>query len=239
MELDANLPPTPPDLPPGRLLARKEQVMEAFHTHHDAPARRRRRRLLALGTATALLVGGSATTAYALLKPEPVTRMSGIACFNDASLDSDAAVINLEGRDPIEACRQLWQEGAMGRSRKAPDLIACVYPGGGLAIVPGKDPAKCEKIGMRRPEPGYVDSLVAFDRFEQAVLSRFRAQPEGCTSEAAARQIVEEELRNHNLTGWTIEVKQSVAQSGGPQPLRPGCFSPGFRTDQKVVEIRS
>jgi hypothetical protein len=239
MEPDALLPPTPPDMPSGRLLARKEQVMEAFHAHRNGSVRRRRRRLVMFGAAAALLVGGTATTAYAMLKPEPVTRMSGIACFSEASLGSDAAIVELEGRDPIEVCRRLWQEGAMGGSRKAPNLIACVYPGGALAIVPGKDPAECEAIGMRRPEAGYVDSLVAFDRFQQAVLARFRAQPDGCASERVARQIVEEELRNHNLTGWTIEVKQSVAGPGGPEPLRPGCFSPGFRTDTRVVEIRS
>lgn len=203
MDPDALVPPNAPAMSAGRVLARKEQVMTAIMEEPRPVRSPRRRRMVVLAMVAAVLVGGSATAAYALLKPAPITQLSaGVGCFEEASLHSDVAQVDLKGLDPIARCEEVWADGAFGAGRTAPALIACVYPSGALAIMPGKNAADCEEVGLPQPLPGQIDLLVRFDALKQTIFGKLDA----CPSVKDATELVLSELRSGGHTGWTVEL---------------------------------
>jgi hypothetical protein len=238
MDVDPMAPPAAPPMAPGRVLARKEQVMSAF-IDAKRPSRRRRRRLFLLAAFAALFVGATGTTAYALLKPAPVTVLgAGVGCFEKASLRADVAVVSLKGLDPVSRCREVWASGGFGEGRKVPHLVACVYPtSGAVAVVPGRDESVCDRNGFRRPEPGQIDKVVLFDRLRQAIEERLHAVPGGCADAAAATAAVDAELRVRNLTGWRVEFAYRQVPAF-PGDRDPGCAGLDYIDgDRQVVQV--
>jgi hypothetical protein len=151
------IPPPAPELSTDRLQRRTEEVMVAFG-QLDPPAALRRhrppRRVVAIADAMLVLLGVLAVGAYARLRPCPVTQLSaGAGCFAEASLRSDVAVVELGGLDPIARRQEVWASGGMGEPRLAPPLVACVYPSGALAVLPGKDFTTCDRLACTSPRP--------------------------------------------------------------------------------------
>jgi hypothetical protein len=238
-------PPPAPDLSADRLQRRKGQVMGAFARLEPPAARWRHRptrRVAAVTIAVLVLLGLLAMGAYARLRPGPVTQLgAGVGCFAKASLRSDVAVVELKGLDPIARCQEVWASGGMGKPRPAPRLVACVYTSGALAVLPGRDPAICDRLGLREPAPGEVDRLRRFDAMQQAIAQRLQLERSPCVNPATAYRVITAELRAHGFTDWRVEPLRMDASGRGLGPLtrvsQQGCAMIGFRGDRRTVEL--
>jgi hypothetical protein len=164
------------------------------------------RRVVAVAIAVLVLLAMVAVGAYARLRPGPATQVgAGVGCFAKASLRSDVAVVELGGLDPIARCQEVWASGGIGRPRPAPRLVACFYPSGALAVLPGKDSAICDKLGLREPAVGEVDRLRRFDATQQAIMQRLELKRSSCVNPAAAYRVITAELRAYGFTDWRVE----------------------------------
>lgn len=233
MDPDGLVPPSAPAMSAGRVLARKEQVLTAIMEEPRPQRSPRRKRMLVLAAVAAVLVGGSATAAYALLKPAPITLLSaGVGCFEEASLQSDVAQVDLKGLDPIARCAEVWADGAFGAGREAPALIACVYPSGALAVIPGSRGVECDEVGLPQPQPGQIELLVKFDALKQTISGELDA----CPSIKDATELVSSKLRSGGYTGWTVELgNKSGLWDEASDPNR--ICRARFIDERKVVEI--
>jgi hypothetical protein len=234
-------PPAAPELAADRLQRRTEQVMAAFTPPWPATARRRRRTAVVAVAALALL-SLLAVGAYARLRPGQVTQLgAGVGCFVKASLRSDVAVVGLDGLDPIARCREVWASGGMGRPRPAPPLVACVYPSGAVAVLPGTDTAVCDELGLREPAAGELDRLRRFDAMRAAIERRLGVRHLACVDPATAHRVITAELRAHGFTDWRVERYRMDAGGRVFGPLakvgRRGCAMIGYRGDRRVVEL--
>jgi hypothetical protein len=143
------------------------------------------------------------------------------------------AVVRLQGLDPVARCRQVWAEGGFGQGRRVPPLIACVYPSGAVAVIPGKDEREYDEAGFRRPAAGQIDKLMRFEALEDAIRDRLKAVPGGCPTTEVATEIVTSELRARGFTGWTV----TVSDVKGPW-APDGCATFGrFHEDRRVAEL--
>jgi hypothetical protein len=233
-------PPPAPELPADRLQRRAEQVMAAFTRLQPAAARRRRTVVVAVAALALLALLG--VSAYARLRPGAVTQLgAGVGCFARASLRSDVAVVDLDGLDPVARCQQVWASGGMGRPRPAPPLVACVYPSGAVAVLPGRDAAVCDRLGLRTPAAGELDRLRRFDRMRQAIDRRLQVRQRACVDPATADRVITAELRAHGFTDWRVERFRMDAAGRISGPLakvgRRGCGMIGYRGDRRVVEL--
>ncbi len=239
------IPPPAPDLSADRLQRRTEQVMVAF-TRLEPPAARWRhrptRRAAAVTLAVLVLLGLLAVGAYARLRPGPVTQLgAGVGCFAKASLRSDVAIVQLKGLDPIARCQEVWASGGMGKPRPAPQLVACVYPSGALAVLPGKDSATCDRVGLREPAAGELDRLRRFDAMQQAVAQRLELEHSPCVNPATAYRVITAELHAYGLTDWRVELFRMDASGNIFGPLTTirlhGCAMIGYQGDRRTVQL--
>lgn len=189
-----------------------------------------------------VLLGLLAVGAYARLRPGPVTQLgAGVGCFAKASLRSDVAVVELNGLDPIARCQEVWANGGMGKPRPAPQLVACVYPSGALAVLPGEDPVTCDRLGLREPAPGELDRLRRFDAMQQAVAQRLGIRHNPCVNPDTAYRVITAELRAHGFTDWRVELfwMDTSGRIFGPLAKvgQQGCAVIGFENDRRVVQL--
>lgn len=241
--------PESPGLSPERQRSRRAQVVQGYSQLRRA--QRRRRRLAVTVVASALLLIGSlGVAAYAQLRPGRLTTLqSGVGCFEGASLRADVAVVDLKGMDPIQRCRQVWVDGGLrrggvnaildkvfGRQRSAPPLVACVYPSGALAVLPGRDAATCGRLGLRQPGPGELARLQRFDAFKQAVIDRWFAHSE-CVDPRAARTGIERLLETYALDGWRVVTLDEIEPGAGKFDRDRPCALLDFRSDQRLVVL--
>jgi len=216
--------------------------MAAFTRLQPSAARRRHRRTAAVAIAALVLLGLLAVAAYARLRPGPVTQLgAGVGCFADASLRSDVAVVELGGLDPIARCQQVWAGGGMGTPRPAPRLVACVYPSGAVAVLPGRDTAICDELGLREPAAGEIDRLRRFDAMQQTIEQRLGVRHRACVDPAFAYRVITSELRAHGFTDWRVEHFRMDASGRIFGPLgevaQRGCAMIGYQGDRRVVEL--
>jgi hypothetical protein len=219
-------PPEPPTLPDAHWQRRRQQVMAGFQ--QARPARRgRRRALIAVVVPALLVVAALSAGAYARSQPGQVTVLeAGVGCFAGQSLTADVAVVALNGADPLARCREVWASGGvdrgwrsrllgrLGRDRSVPQLVACVYPTGALAVLPGKGSAVCDRVGLRQPAAGEIAQLLRFDVFRQAVISRYFTRSD-CVDPEVARRGIQQQLKAHGLAGWRV-VSAAEAYPGEP-----------------------
>lgn len=208
-------PPEPPAIPKAHWQRRRQQVMAGFE--QARPARRgRRRALIAVVVPALLVVAAVSAGAYARNRPGQVTVLeAGVGCFASPSLTADVAVVDLNGADPLARCREVWAGGGvdrgwrsrlpgrLGRDRSVPQLVACVYPTGALAVMPGKDSAVCDRLGLRQPAAGELAQLQHFDAFRRAVVSRYFTRSD-CVDPKVARRGIQQQLKAHGLAGWRV-----------------------------------
>jgi hypothetical protein len=236
------IPPPAPVLSAGRLQRRTTQVMDAFTRLAPPPARWRHRRTAVVAAAVLVLLGLLAVAAYARLRPGPVTQLgAGVGCFAKASLRSDVAIVDLDGLDPIARCQEVWASGGMGEPRPAPRLVACVYPSGALAVLPGRDTAICDRLGLREPAAGEIDRLRRFDAMRQMIERRLRVRRDPCVDPATAYRVITAELHAYGFADWRVERFRMDAAGRVFGPLaeagRRGCAMIGYRGDRRVVEL--
>lgn len=242
-------PPEPPTLPDARWQRRRQQVMAGFE--QARPARRGRRRAFIAVVAALLVVAAVSAGAYARSRPGQVTVLeAGVGCFASQSLTADVAVVALNGADPLSRCREVWARGGvdrgwrskllgrLGRDRSVPQLVACVYPTGALAVVPGKDAAVCDRLGLRQPAAGEVAQLRRFDAFQQEVVSRFFTRSD-CVDPEVARRGIQRELKAHGLAGWRV-VSAADVYPGEPRFDRDHpCALLAFKAQDKQVILHA
>jgi hypothetical protein len=222
------------DLPPGRLWQRREHLVkelillerESARPRH-APGRRRRWLALVLAPAAAF---GVAAGAYAVIAHSAQDVVDGIGCYSEASTKSDTTVVVADGRDPVEVCAELWEEGIVAdHAREAPPLVACVPPEGrAVAVFPGED-GTCEELGMAPLPTGYRKAAERFSAMREDLVRRTQPKsPDDCLGVEGARAIAREVLDAHGFSDWVIEV--GPAPSGEGQSCVTVAFDPPNRS---------
>jgi hypothetical protein len=189
------------DLPPGRLLLRKELlVSELLRTSSDHPGsnRSRRRRWLAFALIPAALIGAAAT--YALTR-SPDRIVDGIGCYAEPRLDADTTVVSADGRDPVVVCAGLW--GNIGGPGQPPPMVACALPGG-AAVFPSDDPGICEKLGADPLPAGYQEAAAKFASMSDDLIRRFSGMR--CVSESQGEALARQVLDAHGFTDWSVHL---------------------------------
>jgi len=202
-----NNPFTPRDLPPGRLGTHEEQIMS--FSKQQSPTRPRRAHIaIAVGVAT--LAFGTAAGAYVLNNDvAEQAALSGTGCYNTADLESDVAVLQYVS-DPIEACTELWEEGAMIIGvTKAPPLTACAK-NGAVQVYPSEtanDATVCAKLGATPLPPGYrlvAESVI--DAIKQ--IENLNHEP-GCVPTEDFAVEVQAIIDEAQLDHWKLHVIES------------------------------
>lgn len=227
------------DLPPGRLSQRKEHLVNAIVTAEREtgvlrrpPGPRRRWVALVLAPAAILVL---AAGAYAIITHPPEDVVNGIACYAGPTTDSDGAFVGADGRDPVEVCAEIWEQGALVEGvRQAPPLVACVPPQGEVVwVFPGQE-GTCQALGAAPLPAGYRQAAARFDAMRDELVRRTQPKtPDECLAVDDARAIARDVLDDHGFTGWGIEV--------GPAPPPEGreCVTLAFDPPaRKVVLVR-
>jgi len=222
MNEELRIPPER-DLPAGRLQRRREHlVSELAHTAWTN-RRRKRRLVLILVPAVILLLAATGFTTYVLTR-EP-THLETIGCFDR---EGNTAVVNADGRHPVEICRELWQAGDLGADRPE-RLAACVLETGPVGVFPSSGPDTCERLGLADLPASYVAEARRFSALRDAVVARLVTD---CVAEEPARTTVRRELDARGFSMWRIEVADDAAFT----PDRP-CASAAFDGERKVVVL--
>jgi len=229
--------PADRDLPPGRLWQRKEHLVKELvrmerETARPGRAPGRRRRWLALVLAPAAALGVTAG-AYAIIAHSARDVVDGIGCYAEASTQSDTTVVVADGRDPVEVCAELWEEGVVAEGvGEVPPLVACVPPEDqAVSVFPGEQ-GTCEELGMSPLPAGYRKAAARFSAMrEDLVLRTQPTAPDDCLGVDEARAIAREVLDAHGFTDWAIEV--------GPPPSEDGraCVTVTFDPPGRAVVL--
>ncbi len=224
------------DLPPRRLLQRKEHLIEEVVRIQAGAAtpggsRSRLKRWVALGLAPAAVLAVG-VAAYALLPRQAEEIVNGIGCYADASPEADTTVVPADGRDPIAVCAELWERGAVAPGiTQAPPLVACAPPEGqAVWVFPGRE-GTCEEFGLGRLPQGYKQAAARLAAMQEEMIRRFRAEP--CIGEVRARGVAREVLDAHGLDEWLVEEGAGLGDEGFSE-ARP-CAGLAFDTVRKAL----
>lgn len=185
-----------------------------------SPSRRSKRRWWIVGGGIGCVA--LATAAFAVLRSEPVTEPTAVACMTSPSLSGD--VWGLGGvADPIEACAELWTNGSIG-SGTVPELTACVNDAGVATVFPaGKN--ICNQLGLASAETGLSDEHQRVLEMQERVIDTLAA---GCFDRNDAAAEVQRILDEFELEDWTVE-------PGPGFSLDSECAGPGIDTRSRVV----
>jgi hypothetical protein len=219
MNEDLLIPPER-DLPPGWLERRREHLVSEITTSERANRRRKRRLALVLVPAVILLLAATGFTTYVLTR-EP-THLETIGCYDR---QGNTAVVNADGRHPVEVCRELWREGAMGADPPK-RLVACVLATGPVGVFPSSGPDTCERRGLADLPRGYLDEQKRFAELRDALVTQFAT---ACLGAEEARAITRRELDSRGYPGWEIEV------GGGGFDTEHPCASLAFDGERNAV----
>ena len=210
MKNDPHVPVTR-DFPPGRLQQRKEHLVnEVAAQQGTTPERRRRRVLVLVPAALALLVAMGFTT-YALTR-EP-THFESIGCFENASEESNTAIVQADGRDPVAVCSEMWQQGAFGDVPRPDRLEACVLESGAVGVFPSSGTGACTRLGLAPLPASYREKAQRVTDLRDAIVRHLGEPASGsslgdgkCIEEKAARALVRRQLDARGYTSWRIDV---------------------------------
>ncbi len=209
------------DLPPRRLSARKEHLVQEITAR---PRRVRRLVLVAAAATLALIVMGFG--AYALTR-EP-TQVESIGCYDRADLGANVTVVGSTGTDPIAACAELWRSGAVAPTTDPPQLTACVLDTGAVAVMPG-GAGVCEGLGIASLSREARERLARLGDLNAALNTKLG---DGCVGEVEARRLIRAELDARGYSDWTIEVAV-------PFDAERRCASASLEPSDRVVKLIS
>lgn len=227
------VPPTR-DFPPGRLMLRKEHLVSELTrmgaspqtpTETSTPPRRhRRRRWAVVALIPAAILAVAAVRHVMVHSAEEV--VESIGCFDAPDTHANTTIGNSDGRDPVDVCKDLWEQGIVSvGSTSPPPLVACAIGGGAVGVFPGSE-GTCQELGLSDLPGGYREAATRFVALRDDLVERFGEA--GCLNEADARHVVQEQLDARGFIGWTVEVARPFS------PDEPCAFL-GFDTPRKVV----
>jgi hypothetical protein len=203
------LPPERP-LPAVRMSERKEHLvneimrMERGERPGGVARRRRWAGLVLVPAAVVALAAG----AYAIVMPDPMDVVDGIGCARTAERESDLTVVAADGRDPVEVCAELWEQGVVATGvHREPPLVACTSAdSAGVWVFPG-DEGTCGELGMGPLPPDYERAASRYGPMREELYRRLYAtlDDDDCFPPEQARALVREVLDEHGFTRWTIE----------------------------------
>jgi hypothetical protein len=224
--------PDPRDLPRDRLERRANHLVSELELR-EAP--RRRRIVLAFAAAALVLVAATGFTTYSLLR-EP-THLMSIGCYETASESANVAIVDTDGRSPVEICAELWKGGTMGALMPRA-LAACVLGTGAIGVFPGSREGTCTGLGLADVDAATLAELERFSTLRRAILAELGEPATGsspgsskCLGEQPARAVTRRELDAHGYGEWTIDVA-----GDGFTAERP-CAEAAFDHGQKVVTL--
>lgn len=183
----------------------------------------RRPRHRYLVPAIAVLALGAVAVGWALTRgvSEPLT----IGCYAEPDLQARTAVVAVQGRAPIAACRELWKRGEFGVQR-TPTLQACLLPSGAIGVFPKRLRDACGALGLPPVPSTYEPVASPAVRLKERLVEKFLN--EKCLTELQARALVEAELGLLRLQHWRVE---SAGRFAADRP----CASLAFETARRVV----
>ena len=169
-----------------------------------APERRRRswrRRSWIIVPAIILLVAAG----FGLFRE--TSKPIAIACFAQANIRADQVEVQPSGRDPVDACRPVWEPGGElnpSGQLPVPALEACVLAEGGIGVFPTHSGVDvCAVLGLPRPTSNPASQLEgeeiakAQDNLSSAFLSR-------CVDQADAVTLTQQVLADNHLANWSV-----------------------------------
>ena len=228
--------PVARDFPPGRLQQRKEHLVSELAAQQDATPTGRRRRLLVLVPAALALLIAMGFTTYALTR-EP-THFDSIGCFEKTSEESNTAIVQADGRDPVAICDEVWQQEAFGDVPRPDRLEACVLESGAVGVFPSSGTGACTRLGLAPLPASYREKAQRVADLRDAIVRHVGEPATGsslgdgkCIGEKAARALVRRELDARGYTSWRIDVS-----GGGFTDKRP-CAEATIEVVRKVVTL--
>lgn len=222
------------DFPAGTLVRRKSHLLSEIARMEDDGAvvggrSPRRWPLLVLAPAALLVL---AATALAVMTREPAEIVGGIGCYAAPDVEASTAVVDADGRDPVAACAELWEEGALpSASGDAPPLVACSPPQGEAVWVFPGEPGTCERLGLGSLPSGYETAATRFAGMREEMERRFEAA--GCVGEREGRSIARKVLDANGFATWRVQVGGGETGEGFTETER--CASLSFDPVAKEV----
>jgi hypothetical protein len=198
------------DLPAGRLHQRKEALVRELKSWDERARRRRRRLVLALLAMVTVLLAATGFMTYTLTRGP--THLESIGCYDRASLASNVAVVEADGRSPTAICEDVWRRGDLVGAPKPDRLAACVLESGAIGVFPSSGASTCEALGLGDLPASYSEKARRFAALRNAIVARVGAPPSGssrggpqCVEETEARAIVRRALDSGGFADWTVQ----------------------------------
>lgn len=197
--------------------------------------RRRRRLTVVLVPAAIVLLAATAFTTYALTRTP--SHLESIGCYDRADLSANLAVVDADGRTPVAICRDIWRQGALGKTVPK-QLDACVLRSGAVAVFPRVGADTCGKLGLAPLPASYAAEARRFAGLRDAVASRLGEPASGsskrgpqCLGGTGAEAFVRRELDARGYRDWQIRI------SGGAFSSQRPCAEPSFDGGAKTVYL--
>jgi len=174
-----------------------------------AARRRRRRRMLLGGACAAIAISGGVAAASVLLPRQPTVPHEGALCRAEAEAGSSAIAVDL-GRESIEECRALWEEGRfeeLGVTGPIPPLAACLGPGGVIEVFPGDD-SVCTELGLDAAGLVLSAENAAIVDLQERLIDEVNSKE--CVTVEDAATLAQDLLNASSLVGWTVETPADV-----------------------------
>lgn len=169
--------------------------------------RRRLGRWTAAGCVVGLAAGG---VAVAVLRSEQPTRPeAGITCRVEARPDASAIVLS-PAADPVQACRDAWEDGP-GAARPVPDeLTACIGGRGGIEVFPGPA-AVCQQLDLILADIGLSPENVRIVELSERIASEINLAD--CRPTSEVDSLVMAILTELGFDGWTVHTLPRASES--------------------------
>jgi hypothetical protein len=170
--------------------------------------RRRRRRLGLLAVAGALAISGSALAGGLLSGDAEEQAAADVACYDGGDPDFEGSVA-LVPRPP--ASPQVSPEDVCRRAGLAGPLVACADENG-VAVIPGRDPSRCEAAGFAPLGPAYYGARDRVARLERGIMAI--EDSADCITPQELMRRVQRLLDSTGWTGWSTRLSRMAG--GGP-----------------------
>lgn len=182
-----------------------------------------RRRISARLVLVAALLTVGCTAGWLVLRTvtEPLT----VACYAEASLETNIFVAAADGTDPIAPCVRAWRDGELGPS-PPPALMACLLPSGVVGVFPQRPVGACGDLGLPQPGGPHPEAMTLID-LDEAVSEGLGV---ACLTQHEARSLIQRELDSRGLDDWQILVDDRFT-SAWP------CASPAFDVSRRTITI--
>jgi hypothetical protein len=172
---------------------------------HAAAARiasrrdRIRRRIVIGGLGLAIAATGVAAASGVFSTPEQLAS-TGVACYDQPSLDGGASVLSPGAQSPVEACRRVMRSDRSLVACRAPEHVA-VLPGG---------PRLCERLGLEPLPAEYASARARVLELERA-LATVEASAD-CVPVRVFAARAQRVLDRLGWTGWRVDVREDLGR---------------------------